>query len=126
MTEELELLDGALHYLNLLSKNHELYLITARSTFYSPNLIELTRAFIKKNNIKFNGVFFNLYKENKAKKCLELGINLFIDDDINNCKAVNDKGIDVIHFAGSEYVSKRNWKEVYEYIEGENDGRQSY
>lgn len=117
--------EDAVEVLNCLKEKHELYLITNRNNFYNPNYIEITKKHIIDNNIPIDNLYFNVYE--KGKLCKELNIDVFIDDDINNCLDVKSKGIPVLLFGntyeGLETVN--NWKEVLARLE-EYDGRESF
>ncbi len=120
ITKELKPFKNSLKILNKLS-NHELYLISARSTKYSLNSIELVKEILTKYNFKFKEIYFGVYGKGKAEVSAKLGIELFIDDDITNCLEVSSVGIDTILY-GKEYEglkSKKDWKEIYKYIKGD-------
>lgn len=128
MTRELNLKPNVKEVLNKL-KNHELYLITARSNYYSDNVETLVLDYIKTNDLPFKEVYFQCYKESKADKCKELGIDLFIDDFVDNCLEVEKVGIKCLLFQ-NQYdgiITVNNWEEVLEYIEvnyGRKDSNQ--
>ena len=119
ITKNLEFFDNCIEVLNKLSINNELYLITARSNYYSNNLKKLTIEFVKKNKLPFKKIYFECYEIGKAIKCEELNIDLFIDDHINNCLEVSKKGIDVLLFNNNfkELKSVDNWQDILKYVE---------
>lgn len=110
--KEITLKDNVVEVLNRLKDNNELFIITARGTYYSKNLPKLTLDFIENNNIPVDKVYFNC--EEKASKCLELKIDLFIDDLPQNCISVNEVGIKTFIFdnvcEGIESVS--SWIQI--------------
>ena len=118
ITKELELKDYAKEVLDKLSVNNEIYIITARSNYYSNNLKELTKEFIKKNNLPIKDIYFDCFQEGKANKCVELGIDLFIDDNVENCLYVNNKNIKTLLFENKHdnLITVNSWKEVLKYI----------
>ena len=118
ITEELNLISNVKQVLDYLSKDNELYIITARSNYYSNNLKKLTLDFINKNNLPIKEVYFDCFEEGKAIKCKELDIDLFIDDNINNCLEVKKLNIDVILFNNNydNLKSFDNWLDILKYI----------
>ncbi len=118
ITKEIELIPHVKEVLDNLSENHELYIITARSNYYSNNLKKLTLEFINKNNLPIKEIYFDCFEQGKAYKCKELNIDLFIDDNINNCLEVKKLNIDVILF-NNKYDSLKsfdNWIDILKYI----------
>lgn len=118
ITKDLELKPYAKEVLNELSKNNELYIITARSDYYSKNVKPLTKEFIKNNNLPIKDIYFDCFEEGKAIMCDKLNIDLFIDDHINNCLEVKNRGIKVLLF-NSEYEGLDNvngWLDVLKYV----------
>ena len=120
ITNELELFDDVIDVLNKLSINNELYLITARSNYYSDSLKDSTIKFIKDNKLPFKEIHFECYEIGKAIKCEELNIDLFIDDYYVNCLEVSKKGIDTLLFK-NEYDNLKtinSWQDILKYVEG--------
>ena len=118
ITKDLELKPYAKEVLNELSKNNELYIITARSDYYSKNVKPLTKDFIKNNNLPIKDIYFDCFEEGKAIMCDKLNIDLFIDDYINNCLEVKNRGIKVLLF-NNEYEGLDNvnsWLDVLKYV----------
>lgn len=118
ITKSLELKPNVKEVLDKLSKNNELYIITARSSYYSKNTIPLTRKFIKKNKLPIKEVYFGCFEEGKAIMCDKLNIDLFIDDHVNNCLEVKKMGINVLLFNdkydGLDNVD--NWLDILKYV----------
>ena len=61
-------------------------------------------------------------QEKKAPVCIQENIDLFIDDQLNNCIEVTKEGIQTIrisddkdNFENIEIVD--NWKQIYEYVQ---------
>lgn len=120
ITENLDFFDDVVDALNKLSLNNELYLVTARSNYYSENLEYLTTKFIKDNNLPFKEIYFECFESGKADKCEELNIDLFIDDYYVNCVEVSKKGIDTLLFK-KEYDNLKtvnSWQDILKYVEG--------
>ena len=117
ITKQLTLKLGVVESLNRLKRDNELFLITARGTYYSSNLPKLTLEYIKKNKIPVEEIYFDCII--KVDKCLELGIDLFIDDLVSNCLPVREFGIRTLLF-DNEYEgleTVRNWQEVEKVVE---------
>lgn len=118
ITKDLELKPYAKEVLSELSKNNELYIVTARSDYYSKNVKLLTKEFIKNNNLPIKDIYFDCFEEGKAIMCDKLNIDLFIDDYINNCLEVKNRGIKVLLF-NNEYEGLDNvnsWLDVLKYV----------
>ena len=65
-----------------LRENNELFIITARSNNFMDELFDmdtLTEAWLKRNDITYDGIFFNVYAEQKAMVCLKNNIDVLID-----------------------------------------------
>ncbi len=118
ITKSLQLKPYVKEILDELSKNNELYIITARSSYYSDNVIKLTKEFIKKNKLPIKEIYFECFEEGKAVMCDKLKIDLFIDDKVNNCLAVEKIGIAVLLFNNKyeNLISVDNWLEVLKYV----------
>lgn len=109
----------------LKSKGNELYIITARSNeFFSKkvDVLKITSEWLKKNDIKVDGIFTDCYGEEKARICRENDIDIIIDDDPYNYKMISSSGCKCLLFDDREkynldddYVT--NWLEVEKYIE---------
>ena len=59
----------------------------------------------------------------KGSVCKEEGIDIFIDDQLNNCLDVLKQGIKVIRMTdgnsrNSEIVDINDWNKIYEFIGG--------
>lgn len=118
ITKELKLKRNAKKVLQKLAKKHELYIVTARSDFYSINSKKLVEEYIKQERLPIKEIYFDCFEEGKAEKCVELGIDLFIDDHVNNCLAVQNKGIDALLFENKHdnLKSVSNWNQIKRYV----------
>lgn len=105
----------------LRNDGHEIIFITARSNKGFANPYKSSFDYLNKHNIYFDKLIVNI--KDKAEKCLEEKIDIFIDDSVDNCKAISDKGIKVLLFDASFNkkcsLFKRvlDWNQVYEEIE---------
>lgn len=106
----------------LRSKGNEIYIITARKTDIVKDVEEVTKKWLKDNQIEVDKVIVGAYGERKADICKENNIELMIDDDPYNLKKIISKGIQCILFDDRErYDLKRdymtNWLDIERYIE---------
>ena len=98
-----------------------IYFITARGKGHT-NPYKDSKDFLDKYNIKYEEIATNCW--DKAKKCEELGINLFIDDSYRHCKEVSEKNIPVLmpetyyNKEYQEFTHFDDWTYVYDYVEG--------
>ena len=79
--------DGFLDVLNKLKINNEIIIVTARNEKLSKsfqNMRKATLEWLEKNNIYYDKYYDDAYKEGKVRVCKKEGIDIIIDDDINN------------------------------------------
>ena len=118
---------GAKTVLNMLKKEgHELIIITQRG-YQEKKYIEMTEEIFKENDFEiFNKYYWATI--DKARVCKEEGIDLMIDDYIENCQKISNLGIKTIYLKDSpsyemkdtEYLTTLyNWGEIYRYIKEE-------
>ena len=105
--------------LEKLNEKAEIYFVSARSdkSFKSPH--EQTTKWLKDNDIKYKKLFTNVI--NKSTILKENKIDLFIDDNENNCKEALKTNIDTIIFESnynkdSKIKRYSNWYQILEYI----------
>lgn len=83
---------GLLSCLNqLIEEGNEIIIITARSNIYYKEPLKMTLDWLKKEQIPYQKMIINA--KNKAKYCKEENIDIFLDDDVDNCIKVNEAGI---------------------------------
>ncbi len=104
----------------LSEKGNKIYIITARDSEFHENPYKLSKDWLDKNGIQYDKIIVNA--RDKAKICKEEKIDVFIDDQLQNCKKVSNEGIRVIRITNyrdkhGDIINKSNWKEIYEYIE---------
>ena len=68
----------------LKEEGNKIYLITARWDIKTENIEEITKQWLKDNNVEYDEFFMNA--EDKAKIVNEKNIDVFIDDSFDNCK----------------------------------------
>lgn len=111
--------DNCIKVLNELSKNHELYIITARTKNYVNNIIDVIEIYLEKNNIKVDGIFIN--GKDKVDICIKNKIDVMIDDSYYNYDKLISNGIVAILFDENNYYSNiknriNNWEEISKII----------
>ena len=102
-----------------LSKQHEIYLITARPEEYKI----LTQGWLDCHKIPYNKIIFTDFQD-KADYCKTNNIDLFIEDSLENAVSISKCGIPVLLFdapynqsALPKLVSrKKDWDEIYQAI----------
>ena len=112
-------------YVNKLKEDgHEIYIISGRDNGEYSDPVNMTIDWLKKYNISYDKIVLtNAYKhQEKADICIELGIDIMIDDSINVCTKCSDNNIECILFE-TPYNKKENrfnrlssWEEIYNYI----------
>lgn len=105
---------------NLRKEGHQIYIITARDSEFHDDPYLLSKNWLDKNKIEYDKLIVNARK--KAPVCIQENIDLFIDDQLNNCIEITKEGIQTIrisedkdNFENIETVD--NWKQIYEYIQ---------
>ena len=109
----------------LREKRHTFYAITARSNTFVPsikNVEEITQKWLEKQNIKVEKIITASYGEKKAEVCQEYQIDIMVDDDPYNIKAMHAFKINCILYDDKERFTSRenyatNWLEVEKIIE---------
>ena len=120
ITNNAEPRSGAVETINKLrQQGHEIYIITARDNEFHEDPYILSKVWLDKNNIEYDKLIVNVRK--KAPVCKNEKIDIFIDDQLNNCLEVSKEGIKTIRFTAdtNEYeniVNINNWNKVYVYI----------
>lgn len=112
--------DNCIKVLNKLYENNELYIITARTTSFVNDIIEVIKDYLDNYNIKVDGIFIN--GKDKVDVCIKNNIDVMIDDSYYNYERLVSNGIDAILFDDlNRYknISRRieNWNEVIEILE---------
>lgn len=108
----------------LKKEGHKIYIITARDSEFHDDPYLLSKNWLDKNNIEYDKLIVNARE--KAPVCIEENIDLFIDDQLNNCIEITKEGIQTIrisndkeNFASIETVD--NWEQIYTYIQKISD-----
>lgn len=103
----------------LREEGHEIYIITARDNEFHEDPYMLSKNWLDNNSIEYDKLIVNVRE--KAPLCKNEKIDIFIDDQLNNCLEVSKEGIKTIRFAtdttGYEnMVNINSWDRVYQYI----------
>lgn len=114
--------EGVIEVLRKLrEEGHKIIFITARNRREFKDPYKISYDFLEVNDIPYDKLLVNV--EDKAKQCIIEGIDLFIDDNNDNCKAVNKIGIQTLQF-GTLFTQKlkgidrvENWNEVYRIVQ---------
>ncbi len=108
----------------LKNKGNELYIITARGVKFRSDIdyYKITMDWLNKNNIEVDGVVTSCYGENKVRACKREKIDIKIESDPYNYKALTNSGILCLLFDDKDVVSLgnkdfNNWLSIEKYIE---------
>ena len=107
-----------------LRENNELFIITGCSDNFRGELVDmdaLTEAGLRRDSGTQEGIFLNVYAEQKAMVCLKNNIDVLIDDDIKNYDALTKHGIKAILFDDRRRypnvgLRAESWHEVLEIL----------
>ena len=98
---------------------HEIYIVTARDSEFHDDPYKLSKDWLDKNKIYYDKLVVNARE--KSSVCKNENIDLFIDDQLNNCLSVANVGIKTIMITDriynyNEITQLQNWNEIYNYI----------
>lgn len=112
-----KLRDGLIEVLTKLrEQGHEIIIITARSNRYYKDPYNMTIEWLKKEQIPYDKLI--LPSVNKKKDCLKEHIDIFLDDDVNNCLSVNSVGIKTYVMDNVDnYLDDNNIIRVYDFYD---------
>ncbi len=111
---------NAANIINKLFENNEIIIITARWDRKEGTINEITKEWLKNNNIHYNKLYTDcLDKRNIA---LENKIDLFIDDSIKTCMQIHELGIKTFIMNSrinenmdiGDIIRVKSWIEIYE------------
>ncbi len=112
--------ENAVEVINRLKKEgHKIYIITARDSEFHDNPYLLSKNWLDKNNIEYDQIIVNARE--KGIVCKNENIDLFIDDQLNNCLDALKEGIKVIRISNEicnnkDIVDLNSWTQIYKYI----------
>ena len=79
-----------IEFINLIrDRGDEIVIITARSQSELGEIEEITRNWLKKNDVNYDKLIVN--SKSKEEDCLMNNVSVFIDDNIPTCRKVHDK-----------------------------------
>lgn len=116
MCEDIEIYEGLPEFLDYCHKKKiKVYLITARGGDI-PEIIEPTKAFLKRNHLEFDYCFFDIYI--KGPLCQMLGVNLMIDDSKKVLDEVEKYGVKTLRFGikDNHHDYALSWHNALKYL----------
>ncbi len=98
---------------------HKIFIITARDSEFHDDPYLLSKKWLDKNNIEYDKLIVNARE--KGIVCKNENIDVFIDDQLNNCLDVSKEGIKVIRISNENSNNKNivdlsSWSKIYEVI----------
>lgn len=117
--------ENAVEVINRLKKEgHKIYIITARDSEFHDNPYLLSKNWLDKNNIECDQIIVNARE--KGIVCKNENIDLFIDDQLNNCLDALKEGIKVIRISNEicnnkDIVDLNSWTQIYRRIKQKNE-----
>lgn len=120
--QEVKIKSDAKEYINKLhNEGNKIIIITARREENCKDIYDVSKNWLVENGIKMDKLEVGCYK--KSEQCKENKVDIFIDDNVDNCKDVSKNlQIPVLLFDSiynqEEKDLKRvyNWKEAYKEI----------
>ena len=111
-------------YLNKIKKRgHQIIFITARSNRGYDNPYQLTYDYLVKNNVPFDELITDVLEKDKA--CVDESIDIYLDNDINNCRKTKAIGINTYlnisenSQKNKEFKCVKNFRQFYKIIKKE-------
>lgn len=106
--------------INELSKENEIYFITARSNSYIADIKKRTINYLKKNKIPYDDIFFG--HDDKLEIYKKLNLDIMIDDDYFVYEKLTKNGYKALLYDGvlnknKEGKKVKNWLEIKKIIE---------
>lgn len=120
ITNKAEPRTNSVETINRLRKEgHKIIIITARDNEFHDDPYLLSKNWLDKNHIEYDKIIVNARE--KRTVCKNENIDLFIDDQLNNCLDVLKEGIKVIRISNEDCTNKdivdlNNWTKIYKYI----------
>jgi len=94
---------------------HNIIFITARDHKEYDDPYKVCYDYLINNGVKFDKIIVDA--NDKAKECLKENIDLFIDDNTNNCLQVSSSGVPTLQYHNDFTTHARNVKRVYDWNE---------
>lgn len=114
--EQAEPMPGAVDYLVKLMAEHEVYLVSARNTYQ----YDRTLTWLTKHRFPFTELIL-LGSTDKRQTCIEFGLEIFIEDSLDNARKLTSHGIPVLLFDAPYNQAElpigmercNSWAEIY-------------
>lgn len=105
----------------LKNDGHQIYIITARDSEFHDDPYMYSKNWLDKNKIYYDKLIVNA--RNKKDVCEKEEIDLFIDDQPNNCLQILNAGIKAIMITDNDdnfdgIINLKNWNDIYNFING--------
>lgn len=105
----------------LKNDGHQIYIITARDSEFHDDPYMYSKNWFDKNKIYYDKLIVNA--RNKKDVCEKEEIDLFIDDQPNNCLQILNAGIKAIMITDNDdnfdgIINLKNWNDIYNFING--------
>ena len=105
----------------LKNDGHQIYIITARDSEFHDDPYMYSKKCLDKNKIYYDKLIVNA--RNKKDVCKKEEIDLFIDDQPNNCLQILNAGIKAIMITDNDdnfdgIINLKNWNDIYNFING--------
>lgn len=117
--EEVSLKEDSREVINDISKDNEIYLITARSNNFIGNIEELIDEYFMKRDVHIDKIITNA--KDKTDACINNNIDIMIEDSLYNYNKLINKNINTILFDDKhKNINIKNrvtsWKEINKII----------
>lgn len=122
MMEKYQLKDYVKEVIDRLrAQGHKVIIITARGYTVQKGLIDITKEYLKKHDIKFDDIVFRAF--DKSDICLKYNVDIMIDDSISVLEKVKNNGIKTLLFTSvnnqkihTNIDRVDNWLDLEKYI----------
>lgn len=103
----------------LKEEGNNIYIVTARTSRFDDIPFKRAKNWLDKNHIVYDKLIVEA--TDKVEVCNDLNIDIFIDDQLNNCINLSSNSVHTIRLTNSKYkydniVNISDWNKVYEYI----------
>lgn len=113
----LQLMEGAREVIQWLKAEHIVLLITARPEEF----MDITRTWLAEQNIVYDHLIMTNFQD-KRDYCCELGVELFIDDSLENAVSISKLNIPVLLYNApynqgelpKGILRQYNWQQIYQ------------
>ncbi len=111
--------DGARETLSRLrEEGHEIVIITARKKEWFQNAEKVSRDWLEKRRIPYDEIVTD--EEEKGKYCVEHGIGIIVDDNLQTCMNAQSLGVNAVLFVDKHNLAHAhevsfggaNWKQI--------------